>query len=59
MRKIQGHSNLRKTESGAVINTDRSAYLAAKQRKAEKSKINNLEERLNRIESLLERLLEK
>lgn len=58
MRKVQGHSNLYKTESGAIVNTDRSAYLRAKERKAEKQKINNLENRLEKIESLLERLLE-
>ena len=57
MKRIEGHSNLYKTETGAVVNTDYSAFLRAKERKREKQKINNLEQRLNRIEDLLERLL--
>lgn len=58
MKRVQGHSNLYKTETGAVVNTDYSAYLRAKERKAEKNRINNLEDRLEKIESLLTRLLE-
>ena len=57
--KIEGYSNLKKTESGAVVNTDRSAYLAAKERKKDKQKIHDLEERLNRMEELLKGLIEK
>lgn len=59
MQKVEGYGNLVKTPSGAVVNTDYSAYLAAKQRNKDKNKINDLEERLNRIEKLLTRLIEK
>lgn len=57
MKRIEGHSNLYKNGAGAVVNTDYSAFVRAKERKAEKNKVNNLEERLNKIESMLERLL--
>lgn len=57
MRKIQGHSDLHKTHNGAVINTDLGAYERAKKRKAEKNRMTMLENRLNKIEQLLERLL--
>ena len=57
MKRVEGHSNLYKNETGAVVNTDYSAFLRAKERKREKQKINNLEERLTKIEDLLERLL--
>jgi protein subunit release factor B len=56
--RIKGHSDLRKKD-GAVINTNWKVYEAAKKRKAEKDRIDNLESKINRIESLLERLLEK
>ena len=58
MQKIQGYSNLYKTPSGAIVNTDYTAYTRAKERKREKEKINNLEQRLDKLESLLTRLLE-
>ena len=57
MKKIEGHTNLYKKDSGVVVNTDYSAYIKAKERKHQKSKINTFEQRLDRIESLLERLL--
>lgn len=57
MIKVEGYSHLYKTETGAVVNTDYSAFLRAKERKKEKDRINNLEHRLTNIESLLERLL--
>ena len=58
MQRIKGHSNLYKNETGAVVNTDYSAFLRAKERKREKGRINNLESRLEKIESLLTRLLD-
>lgn len=58
MKKVKGHSDLYKNEIGAVVNTDYGAFLRAKERKAEKQKINNLEQRLDRLENLLTRLLE-
>ena len=57
MKKVEGFSSLYKKSDGAVVNTDMSAYHAAKKRKQEKQRLNNVEDRLERIEQLLERLL--
>lgn len=57
MRKVEGHNNLYKN-GNVVVNTDYSAFLRAKERKKEKQKVNDLENRLNRIEELLERLID-
>jgi len=57
MRSVQGHHGLYKAPTGAVINTDKQAYQRALERKKEKQKQAELEGRLERIESLLERLL--
>jgi hypothetical protein len=59
MKKVTGHSNLYKTNANAVVNTDYSAFLKAKERKRDKEKMNGMEERLNRIEHMLEMLLEE
>lgn len=56
--RIKGHSNLEK-RNGAVINTNWKVYEAAKKRKDEKTRIDNLENKINRIESLLEKLIEQ
>lgn len=56
MIKVEGHSNLYKKDS-AVVNTDYSAFVRAKERKQEKQKIQSFDERLTRIEELLERLV--
>jgi len=56
MEKIEGYPNLYKKD-GAVVNTDYSAFLRAKERKKEKQAVKSMEERLNNIEQLLERLL--
>ena len=58
MIKIEGHHNLYKSSSGAVINIDKKAYQKAVERKKEKQKMNQIEERLDKIEKLLERLLD-
>jgi hypothetical protein len=55
--KVQGHSDLIK-RNGAVINTNQKVYEAAKKRKADKDRLDNLENKINRIESLLEKLVE-
>jgi len=55
--KVQGHSDLIK-RNGAVINTNQKVYEAAKKRKADKNRLDNLENKINRIESLLEKLVE-
>jgi hypothetical protein len=57
MQKVEGHTGLYK-KGNAVVNTDYSAFLRAKERKKEKQKVNELENRLNRIEELLERLID-
>jgi len=57
MRRVEGHDNLYK-DGNVVVNTDYSAFLRAKERKKEKQKVNDLENRLNRIEELLERLID-
>jgi len=57
MRRVEGHNNLYK-DGNIVVNTDYSAFLRAKERKKEKQKVNDLENRLNRIEELLERLID-
>ena len=56
--KVRGHSNLIKRDA-AVITTDWKIYEAAKKRRAEKERIDNLENKINRIESLLEKVVEK
>ena len=49
-KKVQGYNNLYRNESGAIVNTDRSGYLAYK-RKRESSKMKK-----NQIETLGEQL---
>lgn len=56
--KIKGHSNLEK-RNGAVVNTNWKVYEARMKRKKEESRLDNLEDKINRIESLLEKLVEK
>ena len=56
--RVEGHSNLEK-RSAAIVNTDWKIYEAAKKRKANEARISNLEDKINRIESLLEKLVEK
>lgn len=58
MKKVQGHSNLYKTESGAVITTDWKVYEKAKERKLKEKRVDELENRLDKIEYLLERILD-
>jgi len=58
MRKVEGHSHLYKNQSGAVVTTDWSVYERAKARKAREKKIDEMDDRLTRIEQLLERLID-
>lgn len=58
MQKVKGHHNLFK-KNGAVVNADVKAYEAAKKRKAEKQRLDLIEERLDRITDLLEKVLQK
>ena len=55
--RVKGHSDLIK-RNGAIINTNQKIYEAAKKRKADKDRLDNLEHKINRIESLLEKLVE-
>lgn len=60
--RVEGHTNLVKDLSnGAVINTDKVAYEIAMRRRREtdetKNRIAKLEDKLNNIEQLLERLI--
>lgn len=45
--------------AGAIINTDKSSLEAYKAKKAQFSKINNLEERIGHMETMLEKILNK
>jgi hypothetical protein len=58
MRRVEGHSNLYKKEGNVIVNTDYNTFLKAKERKKEKQRVIDMESRLNRIEELLERLLD-
>lgn len=69
--KVEGYSELvRDTESGAIINTNRTAFLKAKQRSFEQQKrnddlrqatreINHLKCEMHEIKSLLKELVSK
>lgn len=57
MIKVQGQHHLYKTPSGAVVNTDKQAYVKAKERKKEAQRLTEVENRLERIEALLEKIL--
>jgi hypothetical protein len=57
MIKVEGHHGLYKANNGAVLNTDIKAYEKAKEKKKEKQRVSEMENRLDRIEKMLERLL--
>jgi hypothetical protein len=61
---VEGIPGLRKdAQSGGVLNTDRDALLAARELQArklnEKAHIDNLEKKVERLEGLLNQLLEE
>ena len=63
-QKVEGHTELRRdTESGAVINNDTTAYqnyIAMRNEKLkEKNRIDDLEEEIGEIKSLLKELINK
>tara|TARA_A100001515_G_C4536146_1_gene198575 strand:- start:101 stop:301 length:201 start_codon:yes stop_codon:yes gene_type:complete len=63
-QKVEGHAELlRDTESGAVINNDTAAYqnyMAMKNQKLkEKNRIDNIEDEIVEIKSLLKDLINK
>ena len=63
-KQVEGRSDLfRDTDSGAIVNTDRSAYLAYKtkqqQRLNEKGRIEKLQNEIDEIKSLLYKVIDK
>ncbi len=63
-KKVEGHSSLvRDTENGAVINNDSTSYqnyIAMREQKLkEKERIDNIEEEIVEIKSLLKDLINK
>ena len=58
MSKVKGHSGLGK-RNGVVVSTNWKVYEAAKKRKADKNRLDILENKINRIENLLEKLVEQ
>lgn len=58
--KIKGQSDLIKNEeTNAVLNTNWKVYEAAKKRKRDTQRLDDMETKINRIESLLEKLVER
>lgn len=60
--KVKGHNGMAKDlQTGAVVNTDRAALLAARKRKKEileeKNKIKTMEDRIEFLESKLNQIL--
>ena len=63
-KQVEGESNLfRDTENGAIINTDRSAFVSYKNRREQKIKemgrIEKLENEIDEIKSLLYKVIDK
>lgn len=58
MKKVKGH-DLYKNESGAVVITDMKKFQRAKERKMKDQRLEVLEEKMDRIESLLIKLVDK
>jgi len=63
-KQVEGRSDLfRDTDSGAIVNTDRSAYLAYKtkqqQRLNEMGRIEKLQNEIDEIKSLLYKVIDK
>jgi hypothetical protein len=64
MIKVKGHNNLRRDpNTGAILNINTTsinkAKLAKQQRLRDKERLNNLEAKIERIESLLLKLVDK
>ena len=63
-KQVEGENNLfRDTETGAIINTDWSAYVAYKNRRQQKLKemgrIEKIENEIDEIKSLLYKVIDK
>lgn len=58
--KIKGQSDLVKDQqTNAVINTNWKVYEAAKKRKQDARRLDDMETKIDRIEAMLEKLVEK
>tara|TARA_Y100001963_G_scaffold40457_1_gene56693 strand:+ start:7503 stop:7706 length:204 start_codon:yes stop_codon:yes gene_type:complete len=63
-KQVEGSNELfRDTESGAILNTSRSAYIAYKNRREQKlremERIDKLEDDVGEIKSLLNKIIDK
>ena len=63
-KQVEGRSDLfRDTDSGAIVNTDRSAYLAYKSKKQQRlnemGRIDKLQDEIDEIKSLLYKVIDK
>ena len=63
-KQVEGRSDLfRDTDNGAIVNTDRAAYLAYKakkeQRLNEMGRIDKLQDEIDEIKSLLYKVIDK
>tara|TARA_A100000164_G_C21803319_1_gene721770 strand:+ start:889 stop:1092 length:204 start_codon:yes stop_codon:yes gene_type:complete len=63
-KQVEGQDNLfRDTETGAIVNTDRSGYLAYKNRRQQKLKemgrIDKLQNEIDEIKALLFKVIDK
>ena len=63
-KQVEGENNLfRDTDTGAIINTDRSAYIAYKNKSQQKIKemnrIDKLQDEIDEIKSLLYKVIDK
>ena len=63
-KQVEGRSDLfRDTDSGAIVNTDRSAYLAYKSKKEQRlnemGRIDKLQNEIDEIKSLLYKVIDK
>lgn len=57
--KVKGHSNLSKKSAGMVVNTNKNAYAEAMKRKEKEKRFEEMDNRLSRIEQLLEKLIDE
>ena len=63
-KQVEGENNLiRDTDTGAIINTDKSAYIAYKHKRQQKLKemnrIDKLQNEIDEIKSLLYKVIDK
>ncbi len=63
-KQVEGQNNLfRDTDTGAIINTDKSAYIAYKNKRQQKlkemSRIDKLQDEIDEIKSLLYKVIDK